>query len=439
MQSIGWSWIIVEFETNIEERIMRTNWIKTSVLAFAFNALFMSHLSPTQAQPGGGESPGINDLFSTNDSPKNNASVDEEALRAQQEFRGRFKGLVHVTHEIRVGNVKAHSQSGLALLIKKSVQDSGGMGYGDTGQIKRVVEYGLLAAKELLRPELPPQIAKLVQTLDATQVSYSYEVRDLVGTSKMAYTNIVYKGREEIVDSNGICLLKMTLNDGPLLVTEVAELDILNPINTAKLEYYDVIGKKLEPTATQEAKIGSVLVSANGGVGIAITRNGKIETLSGRELFNAYVDLLLLKKKQQMPEDPFGSAPGEDPFGDSEPAVAVNDKRNSDPFAADVAKKSPSSSKRNADSDSDIEKRSIDDALVLALTAYKQSKDKASKEAAASQLKQILRDQFDSLRAVRRAEIEDLRTRLDRLESDEKSKTNRRDEVIDQRFQQLIQ
>jgi hypothetical protein len=54
------------------------------------------------------------------------------------------------------------------------------------------------------------------------------------------------------------------------------------------------------------------------------------------------------------------------------------------------------------------------------------------------QLKQILRDQFDSLRAIRRAEIEDLRTRLDRLESDEKSKTNRRDEVIDQRFQQLV-
>jgi hypothetical protein len=41
-------------------------------------------------------------------------------------------------------------------------------------------------------------------------------------------------------------------------------------------------------------------------------------------------------------------------------------------------------------------------------------------------------------RAIRRSEIEDLRTRLDRLESDEKSKTNRRDEVIDQRFQQLV-
>jgi hypothetical protein len=91
-----------------------------------------------------------------------------------------------------------------------------------------------------------------------------------------------------------------------------------------------------------------------------------------------------------------------------------------------------------ADSDYAIDKRSIDDALVLALTAYKQSKDNATKEAAASQLKQILRDQFDSLRAIRRAEIEDLRTRLDRLESDEKSKTNRRDEVIDQRFQQLV-
>jgi hypothetical protein len=70
--------------------------------------------------------------------------------------------------------------------------------------------------------------------------------------------------------------------------------------------------------------------------------------------------------------------------------------------------------------------------------AYKQSKDNATKEAAASQLKQILRDQFDSLRAVRRAEIEDLRRRLDQLESDDKINTNRRDEVIDQRFQQLI-
>jgi hypothetical protein len=163
-----------------------------------------------------------------------------------------------------------------------------------------------------------------------------------------------------------------------------------------------------------------------------------------------------LKKKQQMEDDPFGgSASADDPFGDSGPAVAVNDKRNSDPFAADVAaksnkksnsdlfaadvaKKSPSSSKRNADPNSAIDNRSIDDALVLALTAYKQSKDKASKEAAASQLKQILRDQFDSLRAVRRAEIDDLRNRLDQLESDEKSKSNRRDEVINERLQQLL-
>jgi hypothetical protein len=55
------------------------------------------------------------------------------------------------------------------------------------------------------------------------------------------------------------------------------------------------------------------------------------------------------------------------------------------------------------------------------------------------QLKQILRDQFDSLRAVRLAQIEDLRRQLDRLESDEKIKTDRRDDIIDERFQQLIQ
>jgi hypothetical protein len=73
------------------------------------------------------------------------------------------------------------------------------------------------------------------------------------------------------------------------------------------------------------------------------------------------------------------------------------------------------------------------------LTAYKQSKDKASKEAATLQLKQILRDQFDSLRAVRRAQIEDLRRQLDQLESDEKIKTDRRDDIIDERFQKLIQ
>ena len=73
------------------------------------------------------------------------------------------------------------------------------------------------------------------------------------------------------------------------------------------------------------------------------------------------------------------------------------------------------------------------------LTAYKQSKDEASKEAATLRLKQILRDQFDSLRAVRRAQIEDLRRQLDQLESDEKIKTDRRDDIIDERFQKLIQ
>lgn len=230
------------------------------------------------------------------------------------------------------------------------------------------------------------------------------------------------------------------MQNGAILSAKEADLDIQNQVETKEQEIYEAPAKSYVPTITKEAKIGSVLVSANGGVGIAITRNGKIETLSGRELFHAYVDLLLLKKKQQMEDDPFGgSASADGPFGDSGPAVAVNDKSNSDPFAADVASKSPSSSKLNASSDSASEKRSIDDALVLALTAYKQSKDKASKEAAASQLKQILRDQFDSFRAVRRAEIEDLRRRLDQLESDDKIKTNRRDEVIDQRFQQLIQ
>jgi hypothetical protein len=415
-----------------------------SVLALCFGVLFLSQLALIQAQPGGGEASGIDDLFSTNDSPKRKTPIDAETSRAQQVFREKFKGIVHVTHEIRVGNIKAHSQAGLALLIKKSSPEMGEMGMGGMGMEGArgpggmgmggmgggyLVEYEIVGAKELLRPELRPELAELVQTLDSKQVSSRYVIRDLVTDAKMQSAFVNYVGKPDVVEKNGVSLLGLAMQNGTILSTKEADLDIQNQLEAKEQEIYEAPAKSYVPAITKEATIGSAVVSGNGGIGIAITRNGKVETLSGRELFNAYVDLLLLKKKQQMEDDPFGG---------SGPAVAINDKRKSKSNAADVASKSPPSSKSIADSDFAADNRSIDDALVLALTAYKQSKDKASKEAATLQLKQILRDQFDSLRAVRRAEMEDLRTRLDRLESDEKIKTNRRDEVIDERFKQLL-
>lgn len=462
---------------------MRMNWMRRSVIALTLGVLSWSLPSQLQAQPGGssglGEGAGTAGGAEGSGSRGGMSGSSPEYLRAQKEFREKFKGVVHVTHEIRVGSIKAHSQSGLALLIKKSAPElsmggmgsmgamGGGEGYGGMGMGGMgggyKVEYEIIGAKELLLPELRPELAELVRTLDAKQVVSRYVIRDLVSDTKMRSAFVNYAGLPDVVEKNGICLLSLSLHNGTILTTDDADLDI-NQVASKGQDIYDVPANSFVPVISEVAKIGTAVVAANGGIGIAITRNGKVETLSGRELFNAYVDLLLLMKKQQAEKDPFGSVPTDDPFGNSGPAVAANDKRNSDPFgsdksakwtlskppqssvallssdpfAADVAAKSSSSSKRNADSDFDIEKRSIDDTLVLALTAYKQSKDKASKEAAASQLKQILRDQFDSLRAIRRSEIEDLRTRLDRLESDEKSKTDRRDEVIDQRFQQLV-
>ncbi len=426
---------------------MKMNWMRTSVFALTLGVLSWSQPSLLQAQPGGGSGLGAGVGGEGGYGVGGGMSgPSRESLTAQKDFRERFKGIVHVTHEIRVGNIKAHSQAGLALLIKKSAPDAemmgsmgGGMGMGMGGMGGYLVEYEIVGAKELLRPELRPELAELVRTLDSKQVSSRYVIRDLVTDAKMQSAFVNYVGKPVVVEKNGISLLGLAMQNGTILSTKEADLDIQNLVETKEQEIYEAPAKSYVPTITKEAKTGSVLVSANGGVGIAITRNGKIETLSGRELFNAYVDLLLLKKKQQMEDDPFGgSASADDPFGGSGPAVAINDKRNSKSNAVDVASKSPPSSKSIADSDFANDKRSIDDALVLALTAYKQSKDKASEEAAASQLKQILRDQFDSLRAVRRAEIDDLRRRLDQLESDEKIKTNRRDEVIDQRFQQLV-
>lgn len=454
---------------------MRMNWMRRSVIALTLGVLSWSLPSQLQAQPGGssglGEGAGTAGGAEGSGSRGGMSGPSPEYLRAQKEFREKFKGVVHVTHEIRVGSIKAHSQSGLALLIKKSAPElsmgemgsmgamGGGEGYGGMGMGGMgggyKVEYEIIGAKELLLPELRPELAELVRTLDAKQVVSRYVIRDLVSDTKMRSAFVNYAGLPDVVEKNGISLLSLSLHSGTILTTDDADLDI-NQVASKGQDIYDVPANSFVPVISEVARIGTAVVAANGGIGIAITRNGKVETLSGRELFNAYVDLLLLQKKQKNSSD--------DPFGNSGPAVAANDKRNSDPFgsdksakwtlskppqssvallssdpfAADVAAKSSSSSKRNADSDFDIEKRSIDDALVLALTAYKQSKDTASKEAAASQLKQILRDQFDSLRAIRRSEIEDLRTRLERLESDEKSKTDRRDEVIDQRFQQLV-
>lgn len=438
---------------------MRMNWMRTSVFALTLGVLSWSQSSQLQAQPGG--SSGLGGYGGVAGGEEGSgpgggmSGPSPEYLRAQKEFREKFKGIVHVTHEIRVGNVKALSQSGLALLIKKSAPElrmggmgsmggvSSGDGYGGMGMGMGgmgggyTVEYEIIGAKELLLPELRPELAELVRTLDAKQVVSRYVIRDLVSDTKMRSAFVNYAGLPDVVEKNGVSLLSLSLHNGTILTTDDADLDI-NQISSKGQDIYDVPANSFVPAISEVAKIGTVVVAANGGIGIAITRNGKVETLSGRELFNAYVDLLLLKKKQQAEKDPFGSVPTDDPFGNSELAIAANDKRNSDPFAADVAAKSSSSSKRNADSDFDIEKRSIDDALVLALTAYKQSKDKASKEAAASQLKQILRDQFDSLRAIRRAEIDDLRSRLDQLESDESSKTNRRDEIIAERFKRLV-
>jgi hypothetical protein len=347
-------------------------------------------------------------------------------LKAQKEFREKFKGIVHVTHEIRVSNIMAQSQAGLALLVEKTAPEG-----------RNMVVYEIVGAKEVLRPELRPELAELLKNVGSSNATSRYIIRDLVSDAEMqsAFVNVCKSNYgflpPNLVEKNGISLLLLETKNETALCTEVADLDIQDQVETKEQEIYEAPAKSYLPTITKEATIGSAVVFGNGGIGIAITRNGKVETLSGRKLLDACIDLRLLMDRG-IANDPFGSGP-------SETFVVVKDKRQSYPFAADVAAESQISSKPNVNPDFSIEERSIDDALLLVLTAYKQSKDEASKEAATLRLKQILRDQFDSLRAVRRAQIEDLRRQLDQLESDEKIKTDRRDDIIDERFQKLIQ
>lgn len=410
---------------------MRMNWMRTLVFALTLGVLSWPLPLQLQAQSGGsselgggGGTAGSEGGFGSGEL----SGPSTEYLQAQKEFREKFKGIVHVTHEIRVSNIMAQSQAGLALLVKKTLDP-------DPGEM-RMKKYEIVGAKELLRPELRPEIAELLQNVGPTSVASRYTIRDLVSDAKMqsefvSYEPIHWDTPFTVVEKNGISLASLGSVTVTALCTEAADLDIQDQVETKEQEIYEAPAKSYVPTITKKATIGSAVVFGNGGIGIAITRNGKVETLSGRKLLDACIDLRLLMDRG-IAIDPFGSGP-------SESFVVVKDKRQSYPFAADVAAESQISSKPNVNPDFSIEERSIDNALLLVLTAYKQSKDEASKEAATLRLKQILRDQFDSLRAVRRAQIEDLRRQLDQLESDEKIKTDRRDDIIDERFQQLIQ
>jgi hypothetical protein len=413
-------------ETNNEERIMRMNWMRKLVFALTLGVLSWPLPLQLQAQSsgsselgGGGGTAGSEGGFGSGEL----SGPSTEYLQAQKEFREKFKGIVHVTHEIRVSNIMAQSQAGLALLVKKSAPE---------GSV-----YEIVGAKELLRPELRPELAELLQNVGSSNATSRYIIRDLVSDAKMQSAFVSYEAINHgdvpvtVVEKNGISLASFWSVADTVLCTEAADLDIQDQVETKEQEIYEATAKSYVPTITKEATIGSAVVFGNGGIGIAISRNGEVETLSGRELLDACIDLRLLMDRGKA-IDPFGSGP-------SETFVVVKDKRQSYPFAADVAAESQISSKPNVNPDFSIEERSIDDALLLVLTAYKQSKDEASKEAATLRLKQILRDQFDSLRAVRRAQIEDLRRQLDQLESDEKIKTDRRDDIIDERFQKLIQ
>ncbi|MCE3016731.1 MAG: hypothetical protein ACK56W_20385 [Pirellula sp.] len=406
---------------------MRMNWMRKLVFALTLGVLSWPLPLQLQAQSGGsseleggGGTAGGEGGFGSGEL----SGPSTEYLQAQKEFREKFKGIVHVTHEIRVSNVIAQSQAGLALLVKKTLDPD------------PMMKYEIVGAKELLRPELRPEIAELLQNAGPSSVASRYTIRDLVSDAKMqsefvSFHPIHWDEPFAVVEKNGIALASLGAVRVTPLCTEAADLDIQDQVETKEQEIYEAPAKSYVPTITKKATIGSAVVFGNGGIGIAITRNGKVETLSGRKLLDACIDLRLLMDRG-IANDPFGSGP-------SETFVVVKDKRQSYPFAADVAAESQISSKPNVNPDFSIEERSIDDALLLVLTAYKQSKDEASKEAATLRLKQILRDQFDSLRAVRRAQIEDLRRQLDQLESDEKIKTDRRDDIIDERFQQLIQ
>lgn len=429
MRSIGCSWIIVELETNNEERIMRMNWMRKSVFALTLGVLSWTLPMQLQAQSGGSSELGGGGGTAGGEGGFGSGELSgpsTDYLKAQKEFREKFKGIVHVTHEIRVSNIMAQSQAGLALLVEKTAPEG-----------RNMVVYEIVGAKEVLRPELRPELAELLKNVGSSNATSRYIIRDLVSDAEMqsAFVNVCKSNYgflpPNLVEKNGISLLLLETKNETALCTEVADLDIQDQVETKEQEIYEAPAKSYLPTITKEATIGSAVVFGNGGIGIAISRNGTVETLSGRELVDACIDLRLLMDRG-IANDPFGSGP-------SETFVVVKDKLYSDPFAADVSAESQISSKPNVNPDFSVEERSIDDTLVLVLTAYKQSKDKASKEAATLQLKQILRDQFDSLRAVRLAQIEDLRRQLDRLESDEKIKTDRRDDIIDERFQQLIQ
>ncbi|MEQ1827320.1 MAG: hypothetical protein ABL921_15290 [Pirellula sp.] len=412
---------------------MNANWNRSLLLLLTTGLLMAGRPSQLLAQPGAGYGGGG---YGGGFGMEGMDGPDAEEYRA---FREKFKGVVRVTHEIRVGGVKAQSISGLALLIKKSVSDDkmggmamGGMAMGGMGGSLRA-EYGILAAKELIRPELRPEITKLVETLNPNEVNYRLIISDLPPTANMLLPSVVLDGKVDSVEKNGVGLMRLSILNGVVIETEPADLDITSPLVSKESVNYEWVGKSLVPIDIKDNKVGAIAVSSMGGAGIFVSRKGKIELVSGQELFTTYVELL---QNQRRESDPFASG--------NQITLNENGNASDDPFRSDPAPSNPNHARRlpmkaGLGTQSTSEKSVTDDALVRALTSYKQSKDKASRETSSQLLRQVLGDQFDAQRSVRRAEIAELRTRLDQLEAEEMGKSKRRNEIIDERFKQLVQ
>lgn len=370
----------------------------------------------------------------------------------------------------------------------RGMQAPGGMGYGGGSSEPPQLGLVLLCSASIFNAEIEPDVAKMRSSLNDKIVTHHIAVGDLYPphqNSENSTSLLVDRtGFSSLTNENGLCLLTLEGTPTRALRAEPIDLNIGKLQSIPKYALYDCSGSSPVPEVIESlgvGKPGQIALSDDGFVGMMLEGKGQAFLAQKRALLMGYAGLL---KLQALPTDPFSNEPvqqslfgnpfgstqmessgstnpfddsslqsrsnnnpfddrSEDMFGDSDPFGSGTAQAQPDPFAADPAASighDPfAPAPRTPESQQNPLQAASPEALVRALTLFKQASDTEAREAAKQQIATFLEHQFDAQRSIRRSQIAQLKTRLDQLEASERDKQKQRDEILAARLKQLVE
>ncbi len=253
------------------------------------------------------------------------------------------------------------------------------------------------------------------------------------GHTSSSIPNILKEGDLQI--HGDIAIVKHSLfNQAGVDYSRIPVASDLQPTDTVRAYSSDLMpvfeDKSWESLVSSDSRaelhMGIALFHMNKLIGIQAKSGYKPQLIKIDDILDAYVASL----KQQGSTNPMTQTVFQgvsSPVPNSAPVTGTS-----------IFPPFPSLSSNGASSPNAKPRGSSEERLLPLLVQWQQSKSEEEKQKSLETLREAIATEFDSLRKIRKGEIEDLRARLKELEDAENEKLESRESIINERMKRLV-